>query len=119
MTVQTAVEEDDPAGVVAAPVERPGRMAAVADPSTTGRRAVREARRQRRRLMALCAAVVAACLIMTVMVVGLARDRPSPGTPTGVVAPVLLFIGTPQSVSIPNHQQQPEAGTTVPEGGHP
>lgn len=69
--------------------------------------------------MTLCAAVVAACLIMTVVVVGLARDRPSPGTPTGVVAPALLSIGVPHSLSIHNHQQQPEVGTTVPEGGHP
>jgi hypothetical protein len=39
------------------------------------RRALRTARRQRRHIMVGCAVVIAVCMILTVLIVGIARDR--------------------------------------------
>ncbi len=69
-----------------------------------GRRAAREARRHRRRVAWACVAVVAACLIATVLVLGVARDRRPPG-PTAL----------PSALVPAHHQSQP--GASAPEGG--
>ena len=82
---------------------------------TAGRRALREARRQRRRLMAVCAAIVAACLVMTVLIVGMARDRPAQDGPTGVVVrPAADALSTPYPTPYP----AVPPGAPAPEGGH-
>jgi hypothetical protein len=54
---------------------------AATEPAET-RRALRVARRQRRHLATLCAVVVAVCLVLTLLIVSLARDR-APGTVSG------------------------------------
>ncbi len=48
---------------------------AAADPPSDGRRALREARSRRRRTALLCAVVLVVCLALTLLIVGLARDR--------------------------------------------
>jgi hypothetical protein len=73
------------------PVPRadPGRMT-VAEPqeppTTSGRRALREARRKRQLAAAVCVVVVAALLAITIMIVGIARDRPATPSSSGVAA---------------------------------
>jgi hypothetical protein len=63
------------------------------------RKEVREARQRRRQLMAVCAAVVAVCLVLTILIVSMARQRPSglpaPGAPTGAVVVPLPSVPDP------------------------
>ncbi len=118
------------------PAISPRRDHAVATPTvvpsgpTEGRRALREARRRRRRLALVCAAVLAACLLMTVLVLGMARDRPAPIAPLGAVVAL-----PPQGQGLPLQGQEstvpsvevarsspsavPSTGAPAPKGGHP
>ena len=71
------------------PVPRadPGRMTVdepQEPPTTSGRRALREARRKRQLTAAVCVVVVAALLAITIMIVGVARDRPAAPSSSGV-----------------------------------
>lgn len=119
MSVRMTLDEDDTTGVV--PVSpRPSGVGVpvpaaapepAAGPDTAGRRALREARRQRRRLMAVCALIIAACLVMTVLIVGMARDRPAQSGPTGVVLQPLVLSPTTPYPAVP-------PGAPAPEGGH-
>jgi hypothetical protein len=63
------------------------------------RKEVREARRRRRQLMAVCAIVVAICLVITILIVTMARQRPSGlpalGAPVGTVVAPLLSVPHP------------------------
>jgi hypothetical protein len=105
MIVPTTLDEDDATSVVAvSPREggefvTPTALAAHPDPAVAGRRALRTARRQRRRLLGVCAALVAACLVMTVLIVGMARDRPGIAPPSGVLTSgaAALVIASPPS----------------------
>jgi hypothetical protein len=125
MIVPTMLDEDEATSVVAASPSEGGEFAPRAapavhpDPTVAGRRALRAARRQRRRLMGVCAALVAACLVMTVLIVGMARDRPGLAPPAGVVTASAgsLAVALPQSSSGPVDQNP--HGATAPEGGHP
>lgn len=129
MSVRMTLDEDDTTGVVPVSPRLPGAGVPVpapdpavagpdapgADGGTAGRRALREARRQRRRLMAACAAIVAACLVMTVLIVGMARDRPAQDGPTGVVVrPAADALSTPYPTPYP----AVPPGAPAPEGGH-
>jgi hypothetical protein len=120
MSVPTALDEDDPTGVVAASPGEGGDAHGTDAPdhSTAGRRALREARRQRRRLMGVCAVIVAACLVMTVLIVGMARDRPAPGTPTGVVNSAGGLLVPIRPALSPSSAHVQEHGAEAPEGGH-
>ncbi len=60
------------------------------------RRALRAARRQRRHVMVGCAVVIAVCLVLTVLIVGFARDR-RPGSQT--ILPN-LSIGAPDQPAL-------------------
>lgn len=90
-----------------------------------GRRALREARRQRRRLAVFCAAVIVACLAMTIVVLGMARDRPAPAVPSGTATAGPPAPGTGVAVTeaaappsfLPTSPDQP--GAAAPEGGTP
>jgi hypothetical protein len=55
-------------------------------PAAVGRRALREARRKRQLTAAVCVVVVAALLAITIMIVGIARDRPATPSSSGVAA---------------------------------
>jgi hypothetical protein len=54
--------------------------------AAVGRRALREARRKRQLTAAVCVVVVAALLAITIMIVGIARDRPATPSSSGVAA---------------------------------
>lgn len=75
------------------------------------RREVREARRRRRHLLAACAIVVAVCLMLTILVVTMARQRPS-----GLPAPAAPRAGAVVTYSAPN--LIPSHGAVAPRGGH-
>jgi len=67
------------------------------DPEPT-RRALREARRRRRQLALFCALAIAVCLLLTVLIVDLARDR-TPSSTAG--APLLVAAASgPVALSI-------------------
>ena len=53
-------------------------------PAAVGRRALREARRKRQITAAVCVVVVAALLAITIMILGIARDRPGAPASSGV-----------------------------------
>jgi hypothetical protein len=66
-----AVEEPGLGAATCAAAElEPGR-----EPPMASRSELRAARHQRRRLMVVCAVVIAVCLALTIVVVGLARNR--------------------------------------------
>jgi hypothetical protein len=65
------------------------------DPHRESRSELRAARRVRRRLMVACALVVAVCVLLTVLIVGLARDR-SPGSSSLART---LSVGAPAPLS--------------------
>jgi outer membrane biosynthesis protein TonB len=82
------------------------------------RREVREARHRRRQLLAACAIVVAVCLLLTILIVSMARQRPS-GLPAATqasasAAPRAGAVITRWSIPepIPSH------GAVAPRGGH-
>jgi len=79
------------------------------------RREVRAARRRRRQLMVVCAAVIAVCLALTILVVSMARQRPS-GLPAAVasVGAVTGVAGPTLPVSRPFSN----LGADAPLGGH-
>ena len=53
-------------------------------PAAAGRRALREARRKRQVIAALWVVVIAALLAITIMILGIARDRPGAPASPGV-----------------------------------
>jgi hypothetical protein len=74
------------------PVDQPS----VSEPDGT-RRALRVARRRRRQLALLCALAIGVCLLLTVLIVGLARDR----TPSSMARPPLVMAaGGPIVLSV-------------------
>jgi len=72
---------------------------AVADPPSDGRRALREARSRRRRTALLCAVVLVVSLALTLLIVGLARDRAAP--PAGVVSLAPVPASAHSTVPVP------------------
>ena len=95
-------------------VEGPGPATATelepgSEPTTASRSELRAARRQRRRLMVVCAVVIAVCLALTIVVVGLARNRVAgsqslPSVGTGRI-PGPAWSSTPSST----HPANPDA----------
>jgi hypothetical protein len=63
-------------------------------PAAVGRRALREARRKRQITAAVCVVVVAALLAITIMILGIARDRPGAPVSSGVA----IGSGLPGSI---------------------
>jgi hypothetical protein len=110
MSVWTTLSESDTAeaDVVPGPAARPAAQFApfppvtradsgpmTADepggsPSAGGRRALREARRKRQLTAAVCVVVIVALLAITIMIVGIARDRPGTPSSSGVAVVSVL-----------------------------
>jgi len=101
MSVWTTLSESDTAELDIVPGARPGplftppprtdadlSMVAVATepPAVAGRQALREARRKRQVTAAICVVVVAVLLAISIMIVGIARDRPATPSSLGAVA---------------------------------
>jgi TRAP-type mannitol/chloroaromatic compound transport system permease large subunit len=62
-------------------------------PAVAGRLALRQARRKRQLTAAVCVVVVAVLLALTIMILGIARDRPATPASSGAAAsagPTLL-----------------------------
>ncbi len=94
----------------------PGQLPA-APRTTEGRRALREARRERRRLSVWCAVVVAVCLLLTILIVGIARSR-STGPQVVMAAGTLAQPAVPVPAS--RHYLLTEThGAAAPEGAQP
>jgi Na+/proline symporter len=82
------------------------------------RKAQRAARRTRRTLAIVCGVVVAVCLILTILIVDMARNRTS--GPLLVMSPVALSTGPsrpPATLSLTRFHPIP--GAPASEGGNP
>jgi predicted metal-binding membrane protein len=85
------------------------------------RKAQRAARRTRRTVAIVCGVVVAVCLILTILIVNMARTRTSaPGVAVNPVDPVALSIGPPGPVAVTSFiTHHPTLGAQAPEGDNP
>ncbi len=83
---------------------------AAVDPPAAGRRALRQARSQRRRTALLCAVVLFVCFALTLLIVGLARDRAAPPAAVLSFAPVPAPTSATPTVPVPR-QTRPDAAT--------
>ncbi len=81
---------------------------ATLDLPTDGRRALRQARSQRRRTALLCAVVLFVCLALTLLIVGLARDRAAPPAAALSLTSVPSPIAHTPTVHVPS-QTRPDA----------
>jgi hypothetical protein len=128
LTEVAGLQPDAPAA--AAPEARPGAPAAEdesgAEPSeqtqpgppVDGRRAHRAARQQRRHLAVGCAVLIAACLVITILIVAMARSR-TPGTQVMVPALAVAVPVYPDSLAlVPTVPFNQFLGVSAPEGGH-
>jgi hypothetical protein len=112
--------DDGPPDVSASP------EAVTPHPAPTGsrsrvadRKALRTARRTRRNLAILCGLVVAVCLVLTILIVDMARNRPSGA---GITVPVSTTFaqGAPErSPHLSADSIIPNRGASAPEGGNP
>ncbi len=96
-----------------APAPAPAMGSRVAD-----RKAQRAARRTRRNVTIVCGVVVAVCLILTILIVNMARTRTS-ASQVGV-NPVAMSIGPPRPVAVSSltpYHPTPDAAAS--EGGNP
>jgi len=80
-----------------------------------GRQALRAARRQRRRIAIGCALVVALCLAVTLVIVGIARDRTTGGPQTEV--PGVLTGSDQVDLRTTHHPPIEDHGAPAPTGG--
>jgi hypothetical protein len=94
-----------------------------------GRQARRASRRLRRRLSIGCVVLITACVVITVLIVGIARDRaPAPQVVLTAVGPTI----TPGGTTVSNHPpllsapfllfrsvHSSEQGAEAPPGGNP
>jgi hypothetical protein len=83
------------------------------------RKALRAARRTRRNLAILCGLVVAVCLVLTILIVDMARTRP-PGAEITVPVSTASALGAADR----SHHRSPDSiipnrGAPAPEGGNP
>jgi hypothetical protein len=72
-----------------------------------GLRAVRAERHRRRVLSLACAALVAACLVITILIVGLARTRPSGPSSVGLPSVLAALGPVPTHSFVPTHPSPP------------
>ncbi len=93
-------------------------QAAAADPKPDARaetmRALRVARRRRRHLMLVCAVIIAVCVVLTLLIVGIARDRrpgsqvvlagATPVTWHGVAGPLATAVPASRTTTNPDAQ---------------
>jgi hypothetical protein len=81
-------------------------------------RAARSERRFRRRLAIACALLVAGCLVVTILIVELARTRAA-GLPAPASGSALVSIQPQPPPATPTTRSFGADGATAPEGGHP
>jgi hypothetical protein len=82
------------------------------------RKSQRAARRTRRNVAIVCGLVVALCLILTILIVDMARNRTS--GPLFGVSPVALSSGLPQPIDVPSlTPYHPFLDAPASEGGNP
>jgi hypothetical protein len=72
-----------------------------------GLRAVRAERHRRRVLSLACAALVAACLVVTILIVGLARTRPAGAGAAGSPSALTAVGPAPTRPFLPTHPSTP------------
>jgi hypothetical protein len=118
------VDERDPT-----PADNSGRSPAegddgVADPGpevesrVAGRKAQRAARRARRTVAVVCGVVVALCLILTILIVDMARTRSS--APLVVANPAVMSLGPSRAPTVPSPTpNHPTLDAPASEGGNP
>lgn len=88
------------------------------EPRADGRRAQRAARQQRRRISMACALLIAVCLVITILIVAVARNR-APGAevvvpPSALAAPEAIVVSRP---GVPTTHPNQLRGAPAPEGG--
>jgi len=115
----------DPARADAVPTVAPAVVLADPEPvdqqpRVDRRRAERAERRQRRRISVGCALLVAVCLVITILIVGMARNR-NPGAQVvlpGLASAAPAFDSRPNVHTIPNVHNDKVRGAVAPEGGN-
>ena len=108
-TGETTVPGSHPVATAPAPV---------AGSRVPDRKTQRAARRTRRNVAIVCGLVVALCLILTILIVDMARNRTS--GPLFVVSPVALSTGLPRPIDVPSlTPYHPFPGALASEGGNP
>jgi hypothetical protein len=119
----TGDQDPDGSPSDASPAEEQGERAAgpagpQAGSRVADRKAQRAERRTRRNVAIVCGLVVAACLIITILIVDMARNRTS--GPLFVVSPVALSTGLPRPIDVPSFTPyHPFLGAPASEGGNP
>ena len=118
--------EEDPARGDGTPPDGSVSGAVTARPEPAGsgsrladRQAVRAARRTRRNLAILCGLVVLVCLVLTILIVDMARNRP-PGAE--ITVPASTASAPPASAlshRLTTDSVIPNRGASAPEGGNP
>jgi hypothetical protein len=105
---EPALDRSAPPGPDADLATDPAGADAVPGPlSPVDRRAQRAARRTRRRLAVACGLVVAVCLVLTILIVNMARNRPTGLDLVPRSEPVALGPAVPtQSTTIPVRQSR-------------
>ena len=89
-------------------------------PRVDRRRAERSERRQRRRISVGCALLVAVCLVITILIVGMARNR-NPGAQVvlpGLASAAPAFDSRPTVHNVHNVHNDKVRGAVAPEGGN-
>jgi hypothetical protein len=121
-----STEDGAAAGAGAAPAGSGGPEEAAPEPAPTGsrsrvadRKALRAARRTRRNLAILCGVVVAVCLVLTILIVDMARNRPPGAEITMPVSTASALVAADRSHPLSTHSLIPNRGAPAPEGGNP
>jgi hypothetical protein len=103
-----------------------GPEAVTPQPAPTGsrsrvadRKALRAARRTRRNLAILCGLVVAVCLVLTILIVDMARTRPPGAEITMPVSTASVLGAAGRSHPLSADSIIPNRGAPAPEGGNP
>jgi hypothetical protein len=104
------VGEGDP--VVPGPATEAGSRA-------VGRKAQRAARRARRTVAIVCGVVMAICLILTILIVDMARNRPPAAEITVPVSTASVLGAADRSHHLSVGSIIPNRGASAPEGGNP
>jgi hypothetical protein len=83
------------------------------------RQALRAGRRTRRNLAILCGVVVAVCLVLTILIVNMARNRPPGAEITMPVSTASALVAADRSHPLSADSIIPNRGAPAPEGGNP
>jgi hypothetical protein len=121
-----SAEEGPNPGTGGVPEGSAGPGAATPEPAPTGsgsrladRQALRAARRARRNLAILCGVLVAVCLVLTILIVDMARNRPPGAEITMPVSTASVPAAVDRSHAPPTRSIIPNRGASAPEGGNP